>query len=165
MAGVRPTFAASARSVVQQPRTIFCIQLLSSLMETFPLPSDLYAPDSESSPGAPTEAKTGLILGRWTVAVACIPSNSMHWRTIWWIPVSRFDARGSSSFQMFGPQNGSLSSADLKEESQKSKTGRGLGYSPADGSPVPRREAASRHAVTIILIVGSASRTWLTTHA
>ena len=66
---------------------------------------------------------------------------------------------------MFGPQNGSSSNAVRKEDSQKSKTGSGLGSPPAAGSLIFLSEAASRHAVTIIRIVGSASRTWLTTHA
>ena len=90
----------------------------------------------------------------------------MHWRIIWLMPFSRFDARGSSSFQMFGPQKGSSSNAVRRDESQKSKTGSELDSPPtAAGSLIFLSEAASRHAVTMIRIVGSASRTWLTTHA
>ena len=39
--GVRPTLAASASRLVQQPSTIFCIQLVSSLTKTTRLPPDL----------------------------------------------------------------------------------------------------------------------------
>ena len=83
MAGVRPTFAVSARILVQQPRTIFCIQLLSSLTKTIPLPTNLYVPNLAGSSESPAKAEIGATSGcRW-VLVACISSNSMHWRTIW----------------------------------------------------------------------------------
>lgn len=81
--GARPTLAASARRLVQQPSTIFCIQLVSSLMKTGRLPSDLCVPKLTGSTAVPAEAEIGATSVCRTILVACISSNSMHWRTIW----------------------------------------------------------------------------------
>ena len=57
ISGVRLTFAASAKRVVQQPSTTFCIQLLSSLTKTICFPSDLYVPNLAGSNATPTDGE------------------------------------------------------------------------------------------------------------